>query len=515
MRFTEAIHPNTTQLDQMSAKQLVTALQAAELEVFRNGWGGGLWDPNFLKQLKRLQAQIKTTLSHPRGKVVISGAGTSGRLALHAALTCEYNRHSPRVFGLLAGGPSAFFRAAEGVEDSPQAGIQDLSALPWPDGPSVLIGITCGLSAAYVAGTVHGALAAQFDAVAVLGFNPIEEANRRPLPGLGSTFHDLLTKLDDRTNGYLLLPAVGPEPLTGSTRMKGGTATKIVLDLCLNPDPIETGLAHCQKVLEATSGDAVNLDQLITRASRSFLDGGSLTYFTAGRSGLMTLLDASECPPTFGAGPDQVTALIDHGLARAFPDLDLADRLWQTVPAKANPADTRLAFLDPNTQTADFLQAIKNLGAETIAQAPETARAISEAPAAMREGLRDLVLKRHLNALSTGAFVLAGKVWGNIMIDLSISNLKLFDRACRIIAQITGQGDTEARLALTQTILQSSSANETVDPAELLGKAANRQKLVPLAILRLGANLDTKQGVKLLNRHPKVKDALQWAMEHA
>ena len=515
MRYTEAIHPNTTHLDQMDASHLLASLQHAELEVFHNDWGAGLWDAHFLKDLNRLQKQIRETLAHPKGKVVISGAGTSGRLALQTALTSHYNQDRQRVFGLLAGGPGAFFRAKEGVEDSPQAGIRDLEALPLPEGPSVLIGITCGLSAAYVAGTIHAAMAANYDAIAVLGFNPAEAANRRPLPGLDDDFHGLLTRLANRQGGYLLLPIVGPEPLTGSTRMKGGTASKIVLDLCLGKVGIETGLGHCQRVLEATLAQEFQLVPILEKASHSLLHGGALVYLTCGRPGLMTLLDASECPPTFGAAPDQVIALIDPPLADSFSDLGLANSLWTSATIKNRTGSTIIGFTSTHHDSAEFVEAIRNFSAARTPLSSKAAKALGAAPAEMRSGLLDLILKRNLNALSTGAFVLAGKVWRNIMIDLSISNLKLFHRACRIISQITGRGEDAAWLALAQTILQTEDKPVMMEPEKLLPLAANRKKLVPITALRLGAGQSASEAGMVLKQHPKVKDALKWAMELA
>lgn len=513
MRFTEAMHPQTVQLDTLTAKQLVECLQNIELEVFANTWGNGLGDACFQSDLSQLQAHITHTLNQPKGVVIIAGAGTSGRLALHAEKTIDRSKFPGRVAACLAGGEPAFLKAKEGVEDSSVTGMADLKVQGSGKGPRVFLGITCGLSAAYVAGALHEAMSSAYSACAILGFNPIEEASQRLLPDVNGSFRDLLFRLQEEPNGYLLNPILGPEPLTGSTRLKGGTATKIILDLLLSQVPIATGMQYYQNVLASARGLDTGLDEHVTRAGDALNQGGSLIYLTHGRAGLMALLDASECPPTFGANPSQVRAFIGHPISKAFANMAMDQQLWAAYAKQAKGTDAVFWIEERAAMPAPFQALISQKNALPFSHSERTRNLLSSAPATLQEGLLDLLIKRQLNTLSTAAFVLAGKVWGNRMIDLGISNRKLFQRACRIIAQIGNVDEKDAKTALIATILHGSAIGCVSSQEALIAAALKRPKLVPLTLLCLVAGLNQDEAEKMLERYPKVKIGLKLAME--
>lgn len=144
------------------------------------------------------------------GRLLYTGAGTSGRLGVLDAAECPptYGTDPNQIIGLIAGGPSALTRSIEGAEDDPGQGAADIAAHNVSD-QDVVLGIAASGRTPYVIGAV--AEARQRGAV-VAGL-----ACTRPSP--------LESAVD-----LMIAPVVGPEVVTGSTRMKAGTAQKLVLN---------------------------------------------------------------------------------------------------------------------------------------------------------------------------------------------------------------------------------------------------------------------------------------------
>ncbi|WAR23768.1 GCKR-like protein [Mya arenaria] len=149
-------------------------------------------------------------------------------------------RRQPELFRYcLAGGDKALFTSQEAPEDDPNAGIEALKRASEGKTKVVYIGITCGLSAPYVAGQLDFCLDHPDRFIPVLlGFNPEKLARNNPIDKWDKTFMQVVNRLKERmdsgTTAYILNPVVGPEPITGSSRMKGGTATKVLLEtVCL------------------------------------------------------------------------------------------------------------------------------------------------------------------------------------------------------------------------------------------------------------------------------------------
>lgn len=144
------------------------------------------------------------------GRLIYFGAGTSGRLGVLDASECPptFRTDPQMVQGMIAGGPDAMFRAKEGAEDSPEQGAKDVESLNITS-KDVVMGIATGGTTPYV----HGAL----DRAKQLGARTIFLSCVQDVPGQPQV--DLVIR-----------PLTGPEVLTGSTRLKAGTATKLVLN---------------------------------------------------------------------------------------------------------------------------------------------------------------------------------------------------------------------------------------------------------------------------------------------
>ncbi|MBE6820896.1 MAG: N-acetylmuramic acid 6-phosphate etherase [Ruminococcaceae bacterium] len=158
------------------------------------------------------------------GRIFYIGSGTSGRLAVCDAAECPPTFGVPcDLFnGIIAGGEKCMFRAAENAEDNPEAGVEDLKARDFCN-KDILIGISASGSAAYVISAVNYAKSLGAKAFSITN-NPGSE--------LGKT-----ADIDICTD-------TGPEVITGSTRMKAGTAQKIILNMISTASMVKCGCVY-------------------------------------------------------------------------------------------------------------------------------------------------------------------------------------------------------------------------------------------------------------------------------
>jgi N-acetylmuramic acid 6-phosphate etherase len=153
------------------------------------------------------------------GRLIYLGAGTSGRLGVLDAAECIPTFGTDRVVGVIAGGPKALYRPTEGTEDNPQQAVRDLRRLRL-NSRDVLVGISASGRTPYTWGGMRFAKRLGATTVAVTS-NP------------GSP----LTKVAKIS----IVPVVGPEVIAGSTRMKAGTAQKLVLNMLSTASMVRSG----------------------------------------------------------------------------------------------------------------------------------------------------------------------------------------------------------------------------------------------------------------------------------
>ena len=192
--------------------------------------------------------------------------------------------------------------------------------------------------------------------------------------------------------------------------------------------------------------------------------GGRLFYVGAGTSGRLGVLDASEIPPTFGASPEMVQGIVAGGAAALQRGVEGAedDRGGGALAINergGSGADV-VCGISASGRTPFVLGALveaKARGAKTILLTCNPARARTESfdleidletgPEILTGSTRlkaGTATKIALNILSTGAMVALGKVRGNLMIDLAMSNEKLRDRAARLVAELAKCNYAEA-----------------------------------------------------------------------
>jgi N-acetylmuramic acid 6-phosphate etherase len=199
---TEQVNPGSANLDQLSAIEIVRLINAEDSKV--PAAVAAVAEP-----IARAVEAIAERLRRG-GRLIYIGAGTSGRLGVLDAAECPPTFNSPadQVIGIIAGGPTALTRAVEGAEDRAQDGARDLAAIHLNSGDAV-VGIATSGRTPYVLGGLE--YARQQGALTV-GIACNEDAQLRALCDI------------------FIAPVVGPEVLAGSTRMKAGTATKLILN---------------------------------------------------------------------------------------------------------------------------------------------------------------------------------------------------------------------------------------------------------------------------------------------
>ncbi len=178
------------------------------------------------------------------GRLIYLGAGTSGRLGVLDAVECvpTFGVTPDKVIGLIAGGESAMFKAIEGSEDNKSSAVKALKAIEFSD-KDVLVGIAASGRTPYVIGGLE--YAGALGAVSIsLSCNPKSEIAK--------------------VANISLLVLVGPEALTGSTRMKSGTAQKMVLNMLSTAAMIRTGKSYKNLMVDVKATN----QKLYARATR-------------------------------------------------------------------------------------------------------------------------------------------------------------------------------------------------------------------------------------------------------
>lgn len=218
------------------------------------------------------------------------------------------------------------------------------------------------------------------------------------------------------------------------------------------------------KIISAIVERAPEIASAIDRISASLGDGGRLIYVGAGTSGRLGVLDASECPPTFNADPNDVVGIIaggDFALRNAVEGAEdsVANGASDLERISLNESDivTGIAASGGTPYVLGALEYAKQIGAGTIAltcNADSAIGAIADIDIAVVVGPEVLAgstrmkagtaTKMVLNMLTTGAMVRLGKTFGNLMVDLRASNKKLEDRSIRIVSSITGLSEQQA-----------------------------------------------------------------------
>lgn len=223
-----------------------------------------------------------------------------------------------------------------------------------------------------------------------------------------------------------------------------------------------------QKVASVVATQLPQISCAVDEISSRLRQGGRLFYCGAGTSGRLGILDASECTPTYNAPPWLVQALIAGGKEAVFHAIegaeDDSDACRQELVQRGFCSKDVLVGIAASGTTPYVLGGLsfaRGLGALTIgiscnegspvsrqcdiAITPVVGPEVITGSTRMKAGTAQKLV---LNMLSTGTMIRLGKVYGNLMVDMQVSNAKLEERACRIVAQVAKVDEETA----TQTL---------------------------------------------------------------
>jgi N-acetylmuramic acid 6-phosphate etherase len=245
------------------------------------------------------------------------------------------------------------------------------------------------------------------------------------------------------------------------------------LDTLSTARAIELFLSEDENIPRAIRQEAKNIERAVGWIAQAFKSKGRLFYVGAGTSGRLGVLDASECPPTFRSDPEMVQGIIAGGQtalwkavegaeddpnegARAIQSRGVDKRdvvvgiaasgrtpfVWGAlIEAKKRGAKSVLLTFNPRLNVPPDLK-------PSLVIAPNVGPEILTGSTRLKSGTATKLI---LNIFTTLAMVRVGKVLGNLMVDVKASNVKLRDRAVRIVRTLTSVEDDEARSALERS----------------------------------------------------------------
>ncbi|HEX9564090.1 MAG TPA: N-acetylmuramic acid 6-phosphate etherase [Gemmatimonadaceae bacterium] len=238
------------------------------------------------------------------------------------------------------------------------------------------------------------------------------------------------------------------------------------IDLASPAEIVDLMSAEDRTVADAVASQRDAIAAGIDLVERAFRDGGRLFYVGAGTSGRLGILDASECPPTFGSDPEMVQGIIAGGEAAVFRSQEGAEDVPEHGAAAVDErgiGDRDVVVGIAASGTTPFVRGAltraTQAGARTIVvacsplagdvvQLVDVTIVAVTGPEVVTGSTRlkaGTATKMILNMLTTGAMIRLGKTWGNLMVDLQASNLKLKDRSERILMETCGIPRDDAR----------------------------------------------------------------------
>jgi len=280
--------------------------------------------------------------------------------------------------------------------------------------------------------------------------------------------------------------------------------------IAIDTAPVEEILAIINTedhlVAEAVKTQLPFISEAVHLIVAAFREGGRLFYAGAGTSGRLGILDASECPPTFGTDPDLVQGLIAGGLPAVFQAQegaeDLEENGAQAIRESGVRAGDVVCGIAASRRTPYVLGAVnyaRELGCKTlfitctprsefnidvdVAICPVVGPEVVMGSTRLKSGTAQKLV---LNMLTTASMIRMGKVYENMMVDLQMTNAKLVERSRRTVMTVTGADYGEATQILeradghVKTALVMSLAD--VSAEEALSRLNNADGFVKGAI---------------------------------
>ncbi|XP_011899616.1 PREDICTED: glucokinase regulatory protein isoform X2 [Cercocebus atys] len=558
--ITEKSNPLTQDLDKADAEEIVRLLGQCDAEIFQEEGQAlptyqRLYSESILTTMVQVAGKVQEVLKEPDGGlVVLSGGGTSGRMAF--LMSVSFNQlmkglgQKSLYTYLIAGGDRSVVASREGTEDSALHGIEELKKAP------------------FVAGQMDYCMnnTAVFLPVLV-GFNPVSMARNDPIEDWSSTFRQVaerMQKMQEKQKAFVLNPAIGPEGLSGSSRMKGGSATKILLETLLLAahKTVDQGIAASQRCLleilrtferahQVTYSQSPKIATLMKSVSTSLEKKGHVYLVGWQTLGIIAIMDGVECIHTFGADFRDVRGFLigDHSdmfnqkaeLTNQGPQFTFSqeDFLTSILPSLTEIDTVVFIFtLDDNlTEVQTIVEQVKEKTSHIQALTHSTVGQTLPIPLKklfpsiisitwpllffeyegnfVQKFQRELSTKWVLNTVSTGAHVLLGKILQNHMLDLRISNSKLFWRALAMLQRFSGQSKARCIESLLRAIHFPQPLSDDIRAAPIschVQVAHEKEQVIPIALLSLLFRCSITEAQAHLAAAPSVCEAVRSAL---
>ncbi|WP_305369361.1 N-acetylmuramic acid 6-phosphate etherase [Photobacterium leiognathi] len=242
------------------------------------------------------------------------------------------------------------------------------------------------------------------------------------------------------------------------------------IDMLSTIDMLKVINQEDQKVALAVEAIIPEIAKVVDLIAEAFQSGGRLIYTGAGTSGRLGILDASECPPTYGSDPDLVIGLIAGGhkailkaVENAEDNEELGATDLQQIGFNHKDVLVGIAASGRTPYVIGSMNYAKSVGAKVAALScnanspmaeiadinitPIVGAEVVTGSSRMKAGTAQKLV---LNMLTTGAMIRTGKVFGNLMVDVEATNAKLIQRQKNIVVEATGCSESQAAEALTQ-----------------------------------------------------------------
>ncbi|KAM5293460.1 glucokinase regulatory protein [Ctenodactylus gundi] len=584
--ITEKSNPLTRDLDKADAEKIVQLLGQCDAEIFQEEGQAmpayqRLYSESVLTTMVQVAAKVQDVLKEPDGGlVVLSGGGTSGRMAF--LISVSFNQlmrglgQKPLYTYLIAGGDRSVVASRERTEDSALHGIEELKKVAVGKKRVIVIGISVGLSAPFVAGQMDYCMdnTAVFLPVLV-GFNPVSMARNDPIEDWNSTFRQVaerMQKMQEKQEAFVLNPAVGPEGLSGSSRMKGGSATKVLLETLLLAahKTVDRGIAASQRCLlqilrtferahQVTYSQSSKIATLMKQVSTSLQKKGRVHLVGWQTLGIIAIMDGVECIHTFGADFRDIRGFLigDHSdmfnqkaeIVNQGPQFSFSQEDFMTSILPSLTEIDSVVFIftldgkgkdglwDNLTEVQTFVEQVKEKTTNIQALVHSTVGQSLPAPLKklfpsvisitwpllffeyegnfIQKFQHELSTKWVLNTVSTGAHVLLGKILQNHMLDLRIANSKLFWRALAMLQRFSGQSKALCIESLLQAIHFPRSLTDEIRAAAIsfhVQIAHEKEQVIPIALLSLLFRCSVPEAQVHLAAAPSVCEAVRNAL---
>ncbi|NXG47225.1 GCKR protein, partial [Psilopogon haemacephalus] len=573
--ISEKSNPITRELDRADPMQIVQLLKECDAEIFQEEEEAllnykRLYSQSVLKTMIDIINKVQEVLKDPEnGLIVLSGSGTSGRLAF--LIATAFNKllrglgQLPRYTHIIAGGHRSLVMSQEGLEDSALLGTEELRKVRSGDGEEKGLHCLTSFQAPFVAGQLDFCMNnLDIFLPVLLGFNPVSMARNDKIEGWHSTFRQVaerMQKLQESHKAFILNPAVGPEGICGFSWMKGGSATKILLETVLlaahktvsreseiSEKCLVEILRTYERAHEVTYAQSRKIATLVKEAGTSLQKKACVYILGWHTLGLIAIMDGVECIPTFGADHKDVQGFLigDHkdifnkevdltaqGPQVAFSQEDFV----RIILPSLTELDTVLFLFTLDDDLAEVEELVIQVKEKTSnVQALSHATVGQYLPASLKklfpdiisimwpilfleyEGnfiqkfQRELSTKWILNTVSTGAYILKGKILRNCMVDLRIGNSKLFWRAVSILQRFSGHSQARCLDSLLQVIYESEVVLDDLRSKDIsthILVATEKNKVVPTALLCLLRNCSVQEARMRLDTSHSIRAAIE------